>query len=355
MKICILNDAHYGCRNNNEFFLENQLEFFEKQLFPYLKKHGIKDVIHAGDVFDQRKNINVKTLETVKSRVFDPLREMGISVTVLVGNHDSFFKDSNRINTPRILLNEYDNWTVIDTACEERGYYGGKCTIGLMPWITNDNYDASIEFLKTADVDVLIGHFEIMGFDLHPGQPALHGMDVALFERFPLVLSGHYHTKSKQKNIHYLGAQYEMTWVDCDDPKGFHVLDCATKKIEFIPNENRMFYRITVDFDTKEKVAIPQTLKNKYVKLVVKGKADKKKLEAYTQSIMLQEPADFKVVENEHNYLTEDIDIGGEVDVEDTLSLMNVYVDSLDLGENVNKKRVKKHLSSLHTEALEIG
>lgn len=68
MKIAIINDTHFGARNDSPFFLEQSLEFFEGTFFPYLKQHGIVNVLHLGDLLDRRKFINFNTLAQVKKR-----------------------------------------------------------------------------------------------------------------------------------------------------------------------------------------------------------------------------------------------------------------------------------------------
>ena len=50
MKIAILNDTHFGVRNDSEAFRNYQLKFYNEIFFPYIEKHNIKTLIHLGDV-----------------------------------------------------------------------------------------------------------------------------------------------------------------------------------------------------------------------------------------------------------------------------------------------------------------
>jgi hypothetical protein len=43
-------------------------------------------------------------------------------------------------------------------------------------------------------------------------------------------------------NISYLGTPYEITFADVNEKKGFHVFDTETRVMEFVPNENKLFY-----------------------------------------------------------------------------------------------------------------
>ena len=54
MKIALLNDTHFGCRNDSPHFVQYQSRFYDEVFFPYLKEHNIKTLIHLGDVVDRR-------------------------------------------------------------------------------------------------------------------------------------------------------------------------------------------------------------------------------------------------------------------------------------------------------------
>ena len=99
MKIAILNDTHTGIRNSADIFLDNAAQFYNETFFPYLKKHGIKQIIHLGDYYDNRKAINIKALYHNRKNFLEPLRDAGISMDVITGNHDTYFKDTNTPNS----------------------------------------------------------------------------------------------------------------------------------------------------------------------------------------------------------------------------------------------------------------
>ncbi len=61
MKIALLNDTHFGARNDSSAFLDYFMRFYNEIFFPYLKENNITTLIHLGDVVDRRKFINFKT------------------------------------------------------------------------------------------------------------------------------------------------------------------------------------------------------------------------------------------------------------------------------------------------------
>ena len=98
MKIALLNDTHFGVRNDSDAFRQHQVDFLENQFFPYLKEHKIKTLIHLGDVVDRRKFINHQTASTFRKVFFDKLWQEKIDTHIIIGNHDTYFKNTNEVN-----------------------------------------------------------------------------------------------------------------------------------------------------------------------------------------------------------------------------------------------------------------
>ena len=145
MKIAIVGDMHIGARNASMVYAEYHISFFEKTLFPAMKEQGISSIIQTGDIFDSRKTINIQLLNEWKKRVFD-----------VMGNHDCLFKNVNDINSPILLLNEYENITVFDS-CKEHIF--DKTKVAFIPWINQTNYDESLTFINKSSSKVAFAHF----------------------------------------------------------------------------------------------------------------------------------------------------------------------------------------------------
>jgi len=80
VKVAIINDTHFGARNDSPVFLDHFISFFENQFFPYLKDNNIDTVIHLGDFFDRRKFINFNTLNKTRSKVMERFETEGIDL-----------------------------------------------------------------------------------------------------------------------------------------------------------------------------------------------------------------------------------------------------------------------------------
>ena len=77
--------------------------------------------------------------------------------------------------------------------------------------------------MKQSQAQLCMGHFEISGFAMYRGMESHEGLDRNIFDKFAMVFSGHYHTRSSDGHIYYLGNPYELTWQDYNDQRGFHL------------------------------------------------------------------------------------------------------------------------------------
>jgi hypothetical protein len=221
--------------------------------------------------------------------------------------------------------------------------------IGLVPWICQDNEDKIQTFLKNCSADVIGGHFELIGFDMIRGVPCTHGMTSDNLKRFELVMSGHYHAKSNQDNIHYLGSQMEFFWNDAHDDKFFHILDTKSRELLPVRNPITLFERIRYD-DTKHDYSniSVEYLDNKFVKVVVINKNDAFTFDRFLDRIQLRQIHELKIQEDFSEFSSENVNDEG-LEVEDTSELLNQYVDNVETI--LDKDRIKMELSELMKEA----
>jgi DNA repair exonuclease SbcCD nuclease subunit len=346
LKVAIITDQHFGARSDSVAFLDFYQKFYENVFFPKLFEHGIDTVLILGDTFDRRKYVNFYSLQRAKEMFFDRLEGRGIKVHMLAGNHDTYYKNTNDVNSPDLLLREYDNINVIDSP---KNITIDGTEICMMPWICPENYQASLDHMKLTKAEICMGHFEIAGFAMYRGMESHEGLSKELFNKFDLVFSGHYHHRSNDGHIHYLGNPYELTWQDYADQRGFHLFDTDARRLEFIPNPYTMFERIEYDDKEKEPIDLNSIdLQDKYVKLVVVNKSDFYKFDKFTQKLYNKGCHEIKIVENMSEF--EDGEIGEEINLEDTLSVLSHYIDSVET--DVDKDQVKTFMKTLYTEAV---
>lgn len=350
MKLALITDQHFGARSDSTAFSEYFERFYENVFFPYLLEHGITNVIDLGDTFDRRKYINYDTLRRCRKYYFDVLKANNIQVDVIVGNHDTYFKNTNEVNSPELLLGDYDNIAVYDEPGE---YNYDGLNIAFLPWVCSGNYEQSMQFIENTKAQILFGHLEIQGFEMYRGTFNDHGFDTSVFDKFDMVCTGHFHHRSSRGNIFYLGNPYELTWADFNDPRGFHIFDTDTRELTFIQNPYRMFNKIhyTDANKTVEQVLEDdmEMYRDTFVKVIVHEKNNPYWFDMFIDKLEKTGIADLQVVEDHLNLnLEDDDDIIDEA--EDTLTILKKVVSGLDTP--VSKKELDSFLTSLYTEAL---
>jgi DNA repair exonuclease SbcCD nuclease subunit len=353
MKIAIITDQHFGARNDSQHFLDYYEKFYKETFFPTLDADGIRTVLILGDTFDRRKYINFHSLKRAKEMFFDGLFTRGIQVHMLAGNHDTYFKNTNEVNSADLLLREYNNINVIDHPAT---IFVGENQICMMPWICPENYDDSMQTLKETEATICMGHFEIAGFTMHRGMTSEEGLSRDLFRKFEFTFSGHYHHKSDANDIYYLGNPYQLTWQDYGDPRGFHLFDIDSKELTFIQNPNTMFNRVV--YDDKSETIKEITNKdvsvytNTYVKVVVVNKTNPYLFDQFVNKLYNVNPIDITIVEDAID-LTEGVDDDRIDEAEDTITIINKYVDTLE-NEGIDNNKLKTMMRELYVEALNL-
>jgi len=350
MKICILGDTHFGARGDSLDFHKYFERFYDEVFFPYLVENKIEVIFQMGDLFDRRKFINFNTLHLCRKYFFDKCQNLDIKVHTLLGNHDVAFKNTLEVNSTGLLLNEYQNIKHYD---EFQTVNFDGVSIDIVPWICDDNEKDTFEKMKQSPAQICFGHFEIAGFEMDKGNVCDHGLDKKLLSKYDIVLSGHFHHKSTDGNITYVGTPYEMTWSDYNDAKGFHIFDTNTRELEFIKNTFTMFNKITYDdsvtdfehwknFNYDEK-------QNTYIKIVVLNKQNPFLFDQVIDNFYKAGVSDLTIVEDFNDLIIEnDEEIINQA--EDTMTILSKYIDNLTL--DVQPEKLKTLMRELYVEAL---
>ena len=343
MKIAIITDTHYGARKGADYIHSYFKQFYDNIFFPYLEKNNIDTIIHMGDMFDSRKSIDYQSLEWSKRVVFEPLKKY--KVHAITGNHDAYYKNTNKVNSPELLLKDYDN---IITYSKPTEINVGELDILLLPWINSENFKESKEFIDNSKSKVAMGHLEINGFKATRGHMMEDGMDVSIFSKFEKVYSGHFHTRSTDGKIYYLGNPYEMYWNDVNDKRGFHIFDTETLTHTPIDNPYKLFYNIYYE-DTPHQTFDSTEYTNKLVKVIVRKKTNTKQFERFIDKLYSSNVQDLKIIENFVIQENENFEIDEE---ENTLSILNRYIDESEF--EYDKNIIKGIFQDLYRQACEV-
>lgn len=353
MKIAILGDTHFGMRGDNIAFHNFYRKFYEEVFFPYLKNQKITHIIQMGDLFDRRKFISFNTLHLTKKYFFDELENLGIKMITFVGNHDTYFKNTNEVNSIELVLKEYIERGSVECYVEPGTIVMDGTSMDLIPWICLDNEQRVKDFIASSKSSICLGHFELAGFEMDRGNVCKDGMNRDELSKYEIVLSGHFHHKSSDGHITYVGTPGEMTWSDYNDKRGFHIFDTNTRELEFIENPYRMFHKILYDdkvetFDSVDSRDF-SVYSNAIVKVIVVNKTNPVLFDKFVDSLYRVTPLDISIVEDFTDYTeVSDADVVNQAD--DTITTLEKYIDVMEM-QTLDKDRMKKVMREIYLEA----
>ena len=344
MKIALITDQHLDGRKGSLAFWNYFQRFYDEIFFPTLEKEGVNTIIDLGDTFDNRKSVDFNTFNRVNENYFKRLKNY--KVHMILGNHCTYYKNTNQINSPELLLEQYNN---IKIYVDPKEIKLGSKTFLMLPWINAGNKEVSLNMISKSNADNVCGHLECDGFEVTPGMKFDGGFKISDFKNFKRVWSGHFHHKSKHGNVQYLGNPYQMFWNDYKDTRGFHIYDTESDKLKFVRNPYEIFDKIFYD-DTstdynKQDVS---SYKDKFIKIVVNEKRNYQMFETLVDRLYNVGVHDVKIIETLVD--TDDLD-DIELNVKDTLTLLSEYIDEIELA--VDKTDLKKLMQSLYIESCE--
>lgn len=344
MEIAILADSHFGCRKNSSYFMNHQRKFYER-FFDYLNERGIKDIIHLGDVFDNRKSINIETLRHTRDCFIDPIIKNGINLHMILGNHDHFYKSNGDLSSVKVLFSGNRALHIYDKPAhiyfEDKRFY-------MLPWVFPDQIEETIETLRTDTSDVLCAHLDILGAEFNSGVVSQGGINPDVFSHISTVYFGHFHKKSDI----YVGSTHQITFNDLNDTKRIVIYDTDEGKGEDVFLSPDIFYEINYpeDMDKKEEIEY-YMYTDKIVRVVVNSKKNLKHYDKFIHNLENVEPNEIIIKEK---YLYVNVLNADDLDPDtDTLGMMLKTIDDMDdmtLGEQTV---VKEIMSQLYSKASE--
>ena len=346
MKIALITDQHLDGRKGSVAFWNFWQKFYDEIFFPTLKKEGITTVIDLGDTFDSRKSMDYNTFNRITENYFKPLKDY--TVHMILGNHCTYYKNTNDINSPELLLEQYKNITIYSKPDEIT--LGSKKFL-MMPWINSGNRSDSVEVMQNSTADIMCGHLECDGFEVTPGMKFDGGFKVSDFKNFKRVWSGHFHHRSKRGNVQYLGNPYQMYWNDYKDARGFHIYDTETDRLRFVENPFEIFEKVYYnDIESDYNQHSVSDYRDKFIKLIVEEKRDYQMFETLVDRLYNVGAHDVKIVET---LVDADNIEDADLETKDTMTLLNEYIDEVEIA--VDKNSLKSLMRTLYIESCNVS
>lgn len=359
--ILIISDLHFGCKMFNKIVFERQINFYKNQLFPYILKNNIKNVICLGDVFHNRNSVDIYILKEVKEKFFEFFIKNNINLHIILGNHDIYFKDRLDVNLLQTLFPKHKNIIVYDTI-EIKNI--DKYKFCFIPWVINLEM---IDKLIPKNIDILLGHFEIKNIKLNNNFYSVEGIEKDFFKDFKLVFSGHFHSNIEEEKIIYIGSPYQLNWGDFGNRNGFYVLKDNFQfefientispkylKIYFLEDEDWSFKVLGLkkDFIFLKKDNLKDIIKRNYCKIIIEDIKKENEEIFYNYLDELQKESLEKIeVINLKEIIEETNSISIEFKEENKYDVVLSYIDLMPLeNKKINKEILKQKFIQLYNE-----
>ncbi len=265
-KIFVISDLHFGVRNSSILWIDMMTDFY-RWFLENIASNGFDQEHDAlfilGDVFHSRESINMMVLENV-CNVFKHLTTLIKNVHIIIGNHDTYYIDSNSITTVKLLS---DLVPGITCHYEPEQININKNRVLMLPWIAS--FDKVHEILDKDTSDYIFCHMDINGMKYSSGTSIEKCADAKRISKYKKVFSGHIHTRQDSGNVVYVGTPYQLDSSDYNNTKGYYIIDGDSFEYEFVSNEISPKY-IKVDLDDIMNLSIDEAKKildNNYVEV----------------------------------------------------------------------------------------
>ncbi len=245
-KILLFSDIHIAQHKRSIERLHDCLEALE-WVFKTAKDRAIRDIVFAGDLFQDRQKIDVMTYH----RTFDIISKYCTGQTnlwLLLGNHDLWYHDRWDISSVAPLA-AIQGVNVIDKPCTLQ--IAGK-PIDFLPYTHSPVEHLSnlrVEAAKRPGLKTLVAHLATDGAQLntmhntradvvieHDGE--MVKVDSSCYKGWDNVFLGHYHGQQKVgSNAEYIGSTLQLTFGEAFQHKHVIVYDLYDGDKDYIRNK----------------------------------------------------------------------------------------------------------------------
>ena len=220
------------------------------ELKDYALAHGIKKIIHVGDLAHTRGTMYVAVNQLIRNAVKE-FKLAGLDLVLIAGNHDQ----ANKSGTLTYIksLEEYAQIVERFTIEELDGVKVAYIPFSESKQVIIDNFNTC----KDMEVDYIFAHIPVAGSELVDGYRSSSNYEIILEEMhldyFVGVMMGHYHkSQFLAPNCFYIGSFIQETLADAGQDKGFWEVDLSdhssvfTKSLKFIKTHGPEFKQVTI-------------------------------------------------------------------------------------------------------------
>lgn len=227
-KILITADIHFGVPGRL-----NDILYACRVMREYCKLSGIDTAIILGDLYHDRRYLEIDVLSASYKFFEEANEEYGQQWIVFPGNHDMYQRHSWDINSLTPLKKHL---TVIEDTCkiqiDNRNFF-------ILPFIQFEK--VYMQVLKTindmaTEDDVLLTHIGVCGAVMNTCF-MLKDWGLVSFQgtKFKRVYTGHFHSRQTiDDHVFYPGSPIPFKHDEGNVPHGFYILDTETMEHKFV-------------------------------------------------------------------------------------------------------------------------
>lgn len=335
-KALIIGDPHTGTKKIYSKFIDMQRDEWD-YIHELCEGNEIDYVIVVGDMSNDRNKMDVSIMYELKRHLIK--KNTKLKYIFIAGNHDCFYKNTNEICSVELLFEDFDNVRII----KNKPFEKNGCLF--IPWMNKENNDECLEIIKQSSSKYCFGHFDINGFMMTRGVECTNGLNRSIFKKFERVYSGHYHLKSDEGNISYVGSLMQLNWNDFGDKKRMILLDFETGEERKIDTKSGNIFQ-KVYINDEDKLLEPESYSNCFLKIYINRKM-KKKDETWLAKV-LDTCIKAEVIDN--TIIQENVDL--DLHNEEFSDILKGFMKLQEELETKDKKSVSNILLKIHNEAI---
>jgi len=247
MDYMLMNDVHFDGKKSSMNFLEYQKNWLKTVAFKAAQEQGVKKLVIAGDLFDNRTQVNIKVLQDVLTLLKESHFE---KIFICAGNHDLYYRSTSSYSILKVLAAACDKTVLVIDDCLVED------DLLMIPWINTGNVDRVLATLRSIEyIPEIVLHYE--GGDTEVDEELYR-----LKNNQCNIMSGHYHYRGEHGPVFMNGAPFRITIADVEEAQGVSIV--KQRKTTFIENNDHYI----VDVCSKEELyAIdPSDVKDRIVR-----------------------------------------------------------------------------------------
>jgi len=241
-KVLLFSDLHAHPHKKNYERVEHCLKVVD-WVFETAKKNKVENILFGGDLFHDRKLIDVPTYQATFERFHKYMSSGDFELYLLLGNHDLWLNEKSTISSV-YPFGAMPRTRVISKP--ERLQISGS-NWDFIPF-THNPVEIVAELAKLpGEPQYALGHIAVNNAQLHGKTYSDHiavehdgdmvKVDAAIFSKYKHTFLGHYHiSQILEHSVEYIGSPLELNFGEANEEKHIILFNCDSNRCDYVEN-----------------------------------------------------------------------------------------------------------------------